>query len=63
MMMNKLFQNIAPVVLFSLLLVACDKKLDIQPTQSIDETNALATAQDVKVTLTGAYDGMSSTNV
>jgi len=63
MMMNKILQNIAPVVLFSLLLVACDKKLDIQPTQSIDETNALATAQDVKVTLTGAYDGMSSTNV
>ena len=35
-----------------LLFAACDKELDVKPTQSIDETNALATAQDVKVTLT-----------
>ncbi|HNR06959.1 MAG TPA: RagB/SusD family nutrient uptake outer membrane protein [Saprospiraceae bacterium] len=42
---------------------ACDKELDVKPTQSIDETNALATAQDVKVTLTGAYDGLADGDV
>lgn len=42
---------------------SCNDKLDVQPTQSIDESTALATEQDVQVTLVGAYDGMSSTNL
>lgn len=46
-----------------LLSAACANRLDVQPTQSIDESTALATEQDVTVTLVGAYDGMSSTNV
>ncbi len=46
-----------------LLSAACADRLDVQPTQSIDESTALATEQDVNVTLVGAYDGMSSTNV
>ena len=46
-----------------LLFAACDKELDVKPTQSIDEANALATAQDVKVTLTGAYDGLADGDV
>jgi len=46
-----------------LLSAACANRLDVQPTQSIDESTALATEQDVQVTLVGAYDGMSSTNV
>lgn len=44
-------------------LAACDKELNIKPTQSIDEVNALATAQDVKVTLIGAYDGFTDNDV
>lgn len=45
------------------LFTACDKELDVDPTQSLDETKALATAQDVKVTLIGAYDGMADGDV
>jgi hypothetical protein len=46
-----------------LLVSACDSRLDVQPTQSIDESTALATEQDIQVTLVGTYDGMSSTNL
>lgn len=43
--------------------ISCDSKLDLMPHQSIDETTALATSQDVIVTLNGAYDGASSINL
>jgi len=43
--------------------ISCDSKLDLMPHQSIDETTALATSQDVIVTLNGAYDGASSVNL
>ncbi|MBL7818042.1 MAG: RagB/SusD family nutrient uptake outer membrane protein [Saprospiraceae bacterium] len=43
--------------------MSCDGKLDVDPTQSISETNALATEKDVQVTLIGAYDGMSDGDV
>lgn len=43
--------------------ISCDGKLDIDPTQSISETNALSTEKDVNVTLIGAYDGMSDVDV
>lgn len=33
----------------------CDKRLDIQPAQSIDQENALLTSSDVQATLVGAY--------
>ncbi|MBK9510659.1 MAG: RagB/SusD family nutrient uptake outer membrane protein [Cytophagaceae bacterium] len=46
-----------------LALSACDNKLDqVKPTQSIDESTALSTSQDIEVTLIGAYDGLSSSN-
>ncbi len=41
----------------------CDKNLDIDPFQSIDETTALKTDKDVKVTLVGAYDGLADVDV
>jgi tetratricopeptide (TPR) repeat protein len=47
----------------SLLGYSCDNKLDLMPHQSIDENTALATSQDVIVTLNGAYDGASSINL
>jgi starch-binding outer membrane protein, SusD/RagB family len=37
--------------------------LDIAPTQSIEQNNALNNAQDVQITLIGAYDGLSGSNV
>lgn len=45
------------------LIGACDSRLDIQPTQTIDESTALLTEQDVKITLQGTYDGISSGNL
>jgi hypothetical protein len=44
----------------SLLLTACDSRLDVVPTQSIEQGQALNTEQDVQITLTGAYDGLNT---
>lgn len=41
-------------------LSACDQMLDVNPVLSIDDKTALLTADDVRVTLTGAFDGLSS---
>lgn len=38
-----------------LLLFACDEKLDLKPSQSIDASIALTTAENIKTTLVGAY--------
>ena len=37
--------------------------MNVQPTQSIEVSQALTTEQDVRITLTGAYDGISDINV
>ncbi len=39
-----------------LILSACNKQLDQKPYQSIDQASAILTAQDVQVTLVGAYN-------
>ncbi|CAG5069734.1 SusD-like protein P2 [Dyadobacter sp. CECT 9623] len=56
--------------IYSLALVAglflangCASKLDVEPTQSIDEEVALSTSRDVEVTLIGAYDGLQDVDV
>ena len=51
------------LVLVGLLTTACDKRLDVQPTQDIDQSTALNTEQDVRATLVGAYDGISDADV
>lgn len=43
-----------------LLLSACNKQLDLQPTQSIDTNQALLTAKDVQITLIGAYSNLAA---
>lgn len=47
---------------FGLLITACDNRLNVAPTQSIETSQALATEQDVNITLTGAYDGLSTSS-
>ncbi|MCX6219159.1 RagB/SusD family nutrient uptake outer membrane protein [Spirosoma sp.] len=47
----------------SLSIMACDNKLNVTPTQSIEASQALSTEQDVQITLTGAYDGLSDVNL
>ena len=61
-MIHQFFKNIVLVAVV-LSVVACDGKLDVSPTQSIDQNNALNTAQDVQITLIGAYDGLSDDDV
>ncbi|HWZ03541.1 MAG TPA: RagB/SusD family nutrient uptake outer membrane protein [Mucilaginibacter sp.] len=39
-----------------LLLMACNKQLDLKPYQQVDQSSAIRTAQDVQVTLVGAYN-------
>jgi len=46
-----------------LLNTGCDSKLDVSPTQSIDEDAALSTSRDVEVTLIGCYDGLQDADV
>lgn len=44
-------------------IMACDSQLDVKPAQTIDESTALSTQQDVEVTLIGAYDGLGSVDL
>lgn len=46
-----------------LLLVGCDSFLSVDPKQSIDESQALSTPQNVRAALVGAYDDLSSSNL
>lgn len=43
-----------------LLLSACNKQLDLKPTQSIETSQALLTAKDVQITLVGAYSNLAA---
>lgn len=42
---------------------SCDKQLDIQPTQSLDQDKALNTSKDVEVALVGAYSELGSVDL
>ena len=55
-----IMRKILSICLAVVLLTACEKKLEISPTQSISQEDALLTEGDVNVTLTGAYDGLQS---
>ncbi len=55
--MKKYFLN---AFFIALVATSCDKKLDVVPTQSIAQDQALLTEADVLVTLIGAYDGIQS---
>jgi len=51
--LNKLYISaLSGIVLLS----ACNKQLDLKPYQSVDQPQAILTAQDVQVTLVGAYN-------
>jgi tetratricopeptide (TPR) repeat protein len=57
--MQKRLINIFSVTAL-LFLFSCTKQLDTAPTQSIDETTALETSQDVEVALVGAYSDLGA---
>ncbi|MFN5938133.1 MAG: RagB/SusD family nutrient uptake outer membrane protein [Sphingobacteriales bacterium] len=53
-------RHIGMVASASIFMVACQDKLDVQPTQTISAEQALKTEGDVNATLIGAYDGVQS---
>jgi hypothetical protein len=57
--MKKLNKNIyIGVAITTFLISACNKQLDLKPYQSIDQSSAIVTAQDVQITLVGGYNRM-----
>ncbi|QRR01935.1 RagB/SusD family nutrient uptake outer membrane protein [Dyadobacter sandarakinus] len=62
-MKKKIYKSYAAFFAALLLTTACDSKLDVKPTQSIDESVALSTSRDVEVTLIGCYDGLQDSDV
>lgn len=56
--MKKLKYTYIGVVGALLILSACNKQLDLKPHQSIEQSQAILTAQDVQSTLVGAYNRM-----
>lgn len=48
------------LVLAVTFLAACDKKLDLEPAQSISESLALENDENVKSVLLGAYDALAA---
>ncbi len=55
-----MIKSIIKILSFALLFcaTACDKKLDIEPRQSIDATTAITTTEDVEAAVVGAYSIM-----
>ncbi|MBC8154360.1 MAG: RagB/SusD family nutrient uptake outer membrane protein [Bacteroidetes bacterium] len=52
------FSSLMTALTVGLLLTGCGSRLDIQPVNTISNTNALATSADVEAALIGAYDGL-----
>ncbi len=59
--MHKNIQLYLLIIAFSI--ASCSKNLDINPTQSIDETQALNTSSDVEAALVGAYADLGNAYV
>jgi starch-binding outer membrane protein, SusD/RagB family len=53
---NSIFASIA----VGMIAIGCEKKLDVQPFQTLSDDKALLTESDVSGTLVGAYDAVSS---
>ncbi len=50
-------------VLFMFIIASCSKKLDINPTQSVDENIVFNSDKNIKSALTGAYDVVSGASL
>jgi len=58
-MKNKIILYVSAMLLgFS----SCQQRLDVQPTQTIDQTTAFNSSKDVEAALIGAYDGLQTDN-
>jgi len=53
-------KNIVFIVIATVILTACNKKLDVSPSDTIPGDQALSTDENVKKALNGAYDAMTT---
>ena len=51
------------LIMMMMLVVSCDKELDLKPQQSIDTETALATSASIETLLVGVYQNMRSSNL
>lgn len=58
--MKKILFGLLAASLLTGSLASCNKKLDVEPVDSIDAANALNTSSDVQGALVGAYTGLQS---
>lgn len=58
--MKKILLGLLTAFLLTGSLASCNKKLDVEPVDSIDAANALNTSSDVQGALVGAYTGLQS---
>ena len=53
--MRKFIIKFSSIAMLVLTIASCDKKLDIEPRQSIDATTAIENTDDVEAAVVGAY--------
>ncbi|MBX0290783.1 RagB/SusD family nutrient uptake outer membrane protein [Hymenobacter sp. HSC-4F20] len=58
--MKKILYGLFTACLLTGSFTACNSKLDVEPTDSIDATNALTTSADVEAALVGCYTGLQN---
>ena len=58
--MKKLIIGLLAATVLTGSLTSCDKRLNVEPKDSIDAANALNTSGDVQAALVGAYSGLQS---
>lgn len=61
--MKNIFRVTIIASFVAVMTTSCEKKLDIDPTQSIDESEALLTSSDVEAALVGAYSDLGDADV
>jgi len=61
--MNKIYISTIAILLVAGFFVSCDEQLDVEPQQSIDDSQALSTPGNVQAALIGAYDGFADNDV
>jgi hypothetical protein len=61
--MKKMKRTVIVITISSVFFTSCDKKLDLLPSQSVEESVALSSDANVKKVLNGAYDAISSGNL
>ena len=60
---TKYLISLFAIMLMMVVVVSCDKQLDLKPQQSIDTETALATSESIETLLVGVYENMRSASL